>query len=102
MRVKLLLICFFCLAFSSLQAQPKSFTQIEDADEHFDNGNYLFAITAYRAELKKDPDNIKAKFRLGICYLNTRVSRDEAIPYLEDAAKHPKVDADIWLYLGKA
>jgi hypothetical protein len=102
MRLRSLLIVLPLLSFLLLPAQPKNFTQIEDADEHFDNGNYLFAIPAYRAELKKDPDNLKAKFRLGICYLNTRVSRDEAIPYLEDAAKQPKMDADIWLYLGKA
>src|ERR1041384_4764411 len=94
----LLLIICASLSYS----QPKSFTQIEDADEHFENGNYLFAIPAYRAELKKDPDNLKAKFRLGVCYLNTRVNREEAIPYLEEVAKSPKIDADVWFYLGRA
>jgi tetratricopeptide (TPR) repeat protein len=98
--------CFFILfiiALASLSvAQPKNFTQMEDADEHFDNGNYLFAIEAYKQELKKDPDNLKAKFRLGACYLNTRISREDAISYLEEVSRSPKIDADVWLYLGRA
>jgi hypothetical protein len=99
---RFLLTFFLLLILSEFRAQPKNFTQIEDADEHFEYGNYLFAIPAYRQELKKDPDNLKAKFRLGICYLNTRLNREEAIPYLEDVAKSPKIDADVWLYLGRA
>src|SRR5690606_33620657 len=89
----LIAVLFFtCL----LQAQPKNFTQIEDADEHFDHGNYLFAIKAYQSELKKDPDNLKVKFRLGICYLFTRVSREESIPYLEECSRHPKAEPEVW------
>src|SRR5688572_29694338 len=81
-------------------AQPKNFTQIEDAHEHFDHGNYLFAIPAYHSELKKDPDNLMIKFRLGICYLNTRVSREESIPYLEECSRSEKADPEVWFYLG--
>ncbi len=87
---------------SMARAQPKSFTQMEDADEHFEYGNYMFAIPAYKQELKKDPNNLKAKFRLGICYLNTRVNREDAILYLEEVSRSPKIDADVWLFLGKA
>ncbi len=91
-----------CFLSTLIRAQPKNFTQIEDADEHFDNGNYLFAIPAYQNELKKTPDNIKVKYKLGICYLNTRISREEAVNYLEEASKSPKVDQEVWLFLGRA
>src|SRR5688572_3278110 len=88
--------------FNTLLAQPKNFTQIEDADEHFENGNFLFAIPAYQNELKKTPDNIKVKYKLGICYLNTRISREEAVTYLEEASKSSKVDEEVWFFLGRA
>lgn len=96
------LLLFLVLATSVSLAQPKGFTQIEDADEHFENGNYLFAIPAYLSELKKTPDNLKVKFRLGVSYLNTRVSREESIPYLEEVSRAPKIDAEVWFYLGRA
>src|SRR5690606_17383077 len=95
----LVLLCMLNLLCAG---QPKSFTQIEDANEHFDHGNYLFAIKAYQAELKKDPDNIKIKFRLGISYLFTRVSREESIPYLEECSRHAKAEPEVWFYLGRA
>jgi hypothetical protein len=96
-----LLFLFTCVS-AALLAQPKNFTQIEDADEHFENGNYLFAIKAYQSELKKSPDNLKIKFRLGICYLNTRISREESIPYLEEVSRNPKAEPEVWFYLARA
>src|SRR5690606_27170620 len=95
------LLTVFTLSTLFLGAQPRNFTQMEDADEHFEYGNYLFAIQAYKQELKKDPDNLKAKFRLGVCYLNTRVSREDAIPYLEEVSRKPKIDGEVWFYLAR-
>lgn len=96
------LLVLASLVIFSVAAQPKGFTQIEDADEHFENGNYLFAIKAYQQELKKDPDNLKVKFRLGISYLNSRVSREESIPYLEECSRSEKAEPEVWYYLGRA
>jgi tetratricopeptide (TPR) repeat protein len=95
-------ILIACCLNTLLLAQPKNFTQIEDADEHFDNGNFLFAIPAYQNELKKTPENIKVKYKLGICYLNTRISREDAVTYLEEASKSPKIDQEVWFFLGRA
>ena len=95
----ILIFLFYCVSFF---AQPAKFTQIEDADEHFKHGNYLGAIPVYVAELKKDPDNSKIKYRLGICYLNTRVNREESVTLLEAASKDPKTEEDVWINLGKA
>ena len=60
------------------------------------------AIPIYKAELKKEPNDSKIKFRLGICYLKTRLNREEAVVYLEQASKDPKIDEDVWMQLGRA
>jgi hypothetical protein len=102
MRIRVFFILISCVCFFTGTAQPKKFTQIEDADEHFDHGNFLFAIPAYKNELTKTPDDIKIKYKLGICYLNTRLSREDAISYLEEASKNPKIDEEVWFFLGRA
>ncbi len=86
----------------SLFSQPANLTQIEDAEEHFKHGNYLGAIPIYLSELKKDPDNSKIKYKLGVCYLNTRLNREEAVTMLEAASRDPKQEEDVWINLGKA
>lgn len=75
---------------------------VEDADEHFNHNNFLMAIPIYKAELKKDPDNKKIKYRLGLCYLNTKISREEAEKYLLEYTKDPKCDEEAWIALGRA
>lgn len=77
-------------------------TELEDAHEHVDNNNFLMAIPIYKVELKKDPDNKKIKYWLGICYLHTRLNYGLALSYLEDYSKDPKGEEDVWLYLGQA
>lgn len=93
------LSCFsLCLA----QGGAGKRLEVEDADEHFANGNFLMAIPIYKNELKKDPDNKRVKFRLGVCYVNTRVNRALAIQYLEQYSKESKNDDEVWFYLGRA
>ena len=103
MKIKRLAIFIFLLCNTFLFAQTGIVkTDIADADEHFKHNNYLMAIPIYKAELKKDPKNSKIKYKLGICFLNTRLSRQDGVVYLEEAAKDPKMEEDVWLYLGKA
>ena len=104
MKIKGLAILFFLLLTPVLFSQTSAIKkpEIEDADEHFKHGNYLMAIPIYKAELKKEPKSTKIKYRLGLCYLHTRLSRQEALTYLEDAAKDPKVEEEIWINLGRA
>jgi tetratricopeptide (TPR) repeat protein len=102
MSFKPVLILSFVLNCLLLFPQPKKWTTVEDADEHFSHRNYFMAIETYKAELKKDPDNLKIKYRLGISYLNTRINRNEAIPLLEEVSRNPKADPEVWLYLGEA
>ncbi|HOZ88070.1 MAG TPA: hypothetical protein PL029_09940, partial [Bacteroidia bacterium] len=77
-------------------------TEIEDADEHFNQRNYPMAIPVYKVELKKDPENNKIKYKLGICYLNTRINYSQSITYLEEYAKDPKADEEVYFFLGRA
>jgi len=98
------LIVLLLLAFTASFSQTLNGkrTEIEDADEHFDNKNFPMAIPVYKVELKKDPENIKIKYRLGICYLNTKINYSQAISYLEEYAKEPKADDEVYFYLGRA
>lgn len=75
---------------------------LEQAEEHFDHNNFLMAIPIFKSELKKEPGNKILKYKLGICYLKTKLSRQEAVKYLEEYTKDPKCEEDAWLYLGRA
>lgn len=97
----ILLLIFLSLSGISQTVNGKK-TDIEDAHEHFGNSNYIMAIPIYKVELKKDPDNKKIKYKLGICYLNTRINYSQAITYLEEYSKESKADDEVWFYLGRA
>jgi hypothetical protein len=96
------ILVILCLSLN-LFSQSKSKKQdIDDANEHFKFKNYLMAIPIYKAELKKDRDNKKIKYNLGVCYLNTKINREEAIKYFEDYSNDSKSDEDVWIDLGRA
>jgi len=102
-HILVFILLFFCsTSFVFSQTVNGKKTEIEDAHEHFDNGNYLMAIPIYKSELRKDPDNKKIKLRLGICYINTRINRSQAISYLEAYSKESKSDDEVWFYLARA
>ena len=101
-RLIFIFLFFFSSSFVFSQTVSGKKTEIEDAHEHFDNGNYLMAIPIYKSELRKDPDNKKIKLRLGICYINTRINRSQAISYLEAYSKESKSDDEVWFYLARA
>ena len=86
---------------SFLSAQPAGMKFVEDADEHFRHNNFISAIPIYKNELKKDPDNLQVKYKLGLCYLNTRINRAQAILLLEEIAKNEQADEEVWLHLGR-
>src|SRR5436190_6428306 len=97
-----LLLLFGLFSAFALQSQPKGFTFVEDGDEHFRHRNFLSAIPIYSKELKNDPENLKVKYRLGLCYLNTRINRQQAISLLEEVSRNPDIDEDVFIHLGKA
>ena len=81
-----------------------TYSQIDpgEAKEHFSRSNYAFAITVYEKLIKQEPDNPDYLHHIGICYLNTNVDKTLAIPYLEKAVQHPKVDNKAFFNLGLA
>src|ERR1700754_2613543 len=95
----LIILCLSTNLFSQATSKKKD---IDDAHEHFKHKNYLMAIPIYKAELKKDKDNEKIKYNLGICYLNTKINREEAIKYFEDYANDNNADEEVWINLGRA
>ncbi|MEO6303933.1 MAG: hypothetical protein ABIP51_12255, partial [Bacteroidia bacterium] len=60
----LVFLCFGMNLFSQSTVSKKK--DIDDAHEHFKHKNYLMAIPIYKAELKKDRDNKKIKYNLGV------------------------------------
>jgi len=99
--VILVIFCSSLNLFSQSNSRSKK-EDIDDAHENFKYKNYLMAIPIYKAELKKDRNNSKIKYNLGICYLNTKINREEAIKYFEDYSKDPKSDEEVWINLGRA
>jgi len=75
---------------------------LDVAEEHFDHGNFLMALPIYKEELKKEPGNKILKYKLGICYLKTRINRQESVKFLEEYTKDPKCEEEAWSYLGRA
>jgi len=63
--------------------------------------NFREALEEYLLLYKKDNKSLTYNYRLGICYLNLYTDRTKAIPYLEFAVKHPKVEVDAWYELGR-
>ena len=101
--IKLLnIIIFVFISVLSFSQTKGTKVTIEDADEHFNHKNYLMAIPIYKAELKKDWENKKINYKLGVCFLNTKISREEAVKYLKEYTKDPKCEEEAWIDLGKA
>ena len=94
-------LIFICIGFNSW-AQPGTQLTLDQAEEHYGHKNYLMAIPIFKAELQKDPANKELKYKLGICFLRTKISRIEAIKYLEEYTKDPKCEEEAWFYLGRA
>lgn len=97
----LIILCLSVDLFSQSKSGNKK-QDIYDANEHFKHKNYLMAIPIYKAELKKDKNNKKIKYNLGICYLNTKINREESIKYFEDYSKEDKGEEEVWINLGRA
>lgn len=95
------LILFFA-SFSQTDFKLPANVDPAAADEKFSNNNFLGALKDYLFLLKKEPNNDKYSYRVGICYLNTNINKAKAISYLEAESKTEKPDYDVWFNLGKA
>jgi hypothetical protein len=102
MRDRILYIVLFFLFSFCIFAQSPGKQGLDAAEEHFDHANYLMALPIFKDELKKEPKKSELKYKIGICYLRTRINRQEAVKYLEEYTKDPKCDEEAWMNLGRA
>jgi hypothetical protein len=78
------------------KADPK------EANDKFTNGNFDAALDDYLQLLEGDSKNEKYNYRVGVCYLNTNISRKKAIPYFEVVTREPKYEPDAMYLLGRS
>jgi len=91
MRLRILpsLFICFCLLFAvccfsqAIQKKPKATGEPKLAEEYFKNGNFEGALDEYLILIKKEPDNEKYNYRIGVCYINTDIDKTKAISYFE-------------------
>lgn len=87
-----------------LGSQNKAVTDnsLESAERAYAKGNYLMALPVYKAEFKKDSTNKTARYKLGICYLHTRINHAEALLHLRECSILPGAEPEVFKYLGRA
>jgi hypothetical protein len=74
----------------------------KDAAEYYKSENYKSALGIYKSLQASEPENTEFNYRLGVCYLNTFVSRKSAAGFLVKAASAKDAPKDVNLYLGRA
>ncbi len=80
-------------AFSALSVYAQDArTLVTEGNQLSANRDYTGAIEKYKSALVAEPNNITAKYQLGFA-LNAAGTGQEAIPYLQEAAKHGNTSA---------
>jgi hypothetical protein len=72
------------------------------ADNLFAKEDYTAAMPLYSGLLANEKDDPNLNYRYGVCVLYASSDKDQALPFLEKAAKNPDVDPEVWYYLGRA
>lgn len=67
------------------------------ADDFFDNEEYQHALPIYLSIDSIETDYY-VKYQIGACYLNTRYSKQKALPFLEEAVQDPSVNVPVAVY----
>jgi hypothetical protein len=85
-----------------LSAQMSPAETRKKADELFGKEDYVAAMPLYSGLLANDKDDPNLNYRYGVCVLYASSQKDKALPFLEKASRDPKVEVDVWFYLGRA
>ncbi len=72
-----------CLAQATLKKKVTAVGDAKLAEENFKMGNFEGALDEYLILIKKDADNEKYNYRIGVCYLNTDIDKKKASQYFE-------------------
>lgn len=99
------ILLIFLACKSGLAQPPKKKTpptgDAKIAEEYFKSGNFEGALDEYLVLVKKEPNNEKYNYRIGVCYLNTDIDKTKAIPYFEKI-RNSTEEPEINYLLGRA
>ena len=97
------LFFYFALCISIVTAQtPLKIGSLKQANEKFKVGNYDGALEEYLLLKENNPVDDKLDYNIAVCYLNTNIDKEKALPYLEKIVKLPKYDPNAMYLLGRA
>ena len=76
---------------------------VELADEMFEFGDYEDALGIYLQAIVENPENLRANFMAGRCYLRTTSEKPEAVEYFKKAYElNPEVNPNILFYIAES
>lgn len=101
LKISFLLLCILS-ATGAAFAQDKAVSGPKIAEAKFKAANYDEALTDYLDLLVDDAKNMTYNYRIGVCYLNTNISKPKAIPYLEVVTRQASYEPDAMYLLGRA
>lgn len=97
----LLLLIISVLSINQTYAQADS-ALVEVADEMYNFGDKKDALDVYKSAIASNPNNVRANFMAGICYLET-INKANSLKYFQKAyALQPDVSPKMLYYIGYA
>jgi hypothetical protein len=76
---------------------------VKEADELFNNEEYIKAFEYYQTLLSNHRDNAIYSYRFGVCMMfSDKRDKEKPIKYLEKASLDPTMDIKVFYFLGKA
>ena len=100
---KFVLSITMVLAFTATAAAQDDIILIKKyAENAFKKGDYEYALQNYLELYKYDKENIDLRYKIGICYTETNVDKEQAVPHLEYVASFNNYPIRTKFFLGKA
>ncbi len=97
-----LLFCFSIIYTTFSQDDIEMILTKKYAENSFRDGNYEFALENYLILYENDKNNINLNYKIGICYTETTIDKNSAIPYLEFVVGHNNYPIKSYYYLGRS
>lgn len=72
------------------------------AENAFKKGDYEYALQNYLILYKYDKENIELNYRIGVCYTETNIDKEKAVPFLEYVVSFNNYPIRTKFFLGKA
>lgn len=96
---KLLASAFLLISFVALDGKAQD---VDLAREAFKKWDFEQALEEYLLLYEEDSTKLEYNYRIGVCYLNTRIDKSKAVPYLERVVEMERHDPDALYLLGRA